>query len=51
MIVTESEAEKILDAMETVCIYCIEDTLSNPSVCEHCPVSKTCDSLEWDDVE
>lgn len=43
--------EKILDAVDTVCMNCVEDTLNNPNTCESCPVRKMCTSLEYDEAE
>lgn len=38
--------EKFLEAVDIVCMDCVEDTLNNPDVCETCPVRKTCDYLK-----
>ena len=35
----------ILDAVDVVCLNCVEDTLNDNSVCENCPVRKLCNSL------
>ena len=40
-----NEYKKFLDAVDVVCINCVEDTLNNSEVCDHCPIRKTCDSL------
>lgn len=45
MKVDREEAGKILDAVDTICINCVEDTLNDNSVCENCPVRKLCNSL------
>lgn len=36
---------KILEAIDTVCLDCLENTLENPSVCDSCPVRKLADSI------
>jgi len=36
---------KILEAIDIVCLNCVEDTLTDNSCCENCPVRKTADSL------
>lgn len=36
---------KILEAIDIVCLNCVEDTLTDNSCCENCPVRKTHDSL------
>ena len=36
------EFEKILDAVDIICLNCVEDTLDNPDVCDSCPVRKLC---------
>ena len=51
MKIDREDAGKILDAVDTVCLNCVEDTLNNPNVCEGCPVRKMCDSLEYDDAD
>ena len=43
------DAGKILDAVDTVCLNCVEDTLDHPEVCESCPVRKMCNSIEYDE--
>ena len=35
----------ILDAVDVVCLNCVEDTLNDNSVCEKCPVRKMSNSL------
>lgn len=49
MKVDREEAGKILDAVDTVCINCVEDTLNNHNICENCPVRKMCNSIEYDE--
>ena len=45
------EINNLLEAIDTVCMYCAEDTLEDNSCCETCPVRKTHDSLfEYKDV-
>lgn len=39
--------EKIIDAADTVCMNCPEDTLTDNSVCEACPVRKLVDSHNY----
>lgn len=51
MKIDREEAGKILDAADTVCVNCIEDTFNNPNICESCPVRKICTSLEYDEAE
>lgn len=46
MKIDREEAEKILEAVDVVCMNCIEDTL-NKNVCDNCPVRKMCNELEW----
>lgn len=41
-----SEADrKILDAVDIVCLNCIEDTLEDNACCDTCPVRKLADSI------
>lgn len=42
------EYEKLLDAVDLVCMNCVMDTL-NTSVCDNCPVRIMCESLEYDE--
>ena len=43
---SREERDIILDAIDTVCMHCVEDTLNNGEVCEECPVRKLARSLE-----
>ena len=43
---TRDRADQILDAVDVVCINCVEDTLNNDGICEKCPVRKLCNSLD-----
>ena len=36
---------KILDAVDTVCLNCVEDTLEDNTCCDTCPVRKLADSI------
>lgn len=36
---------KIFEAIDLVCLNCVEDTLTDNSCCENCPVRKTVDFL------
>ena len=36
---------KVLEAIDMVCLNCVEDTLQDNSCCDKCPVRKLCDSL------
>lgn len=36
---------KLLDAIDTVCLNCIEDTLEDNSCCDKCPVRKLYDCI------
>ena len=47
MKIEKYEADKLLEAVDTVCMYCVMDTL-NTSVCDNCPVRIMCESLEFD---
>lgn len=41
-----SEADReILDAVDTVCLNCVEDTLEDNACCDTCPVRKLADSI------
>lgn len=51
MKIDREKVEKILDAVCTVCMNCVEDTLNNSNICESCPVRKLWGSLEYDEVE
>lgn len=35
-----------LDAVNTVCMNCVEDTLNNEGICENCPVRHTVDATK-----
>ena len=48
MKISKDEATKILNAVDVVCMNCAMDTL-NTSVCDNCPVSITCELLEYDE--
>lgn len=37
----EAAQQKILDAINLVCLNCVEDTLSDENICSNCPVRKT----------
>lgn len=50
MKIEREEAGKLLDAVDTVCMYCVMDTL-NTSVCDNCPVRIMCESLNWDEAD
>lgn len=39
------KAEEILEAVDTVCLNCVEELLEHPEVCERCPVKKVCGSV------
>lgn len=39
------EADKLLEAIDVVCLNCVEDTLNDESICEKCPVRRLSDSL------
>ena len=41
----ELSAGEILEAIDIVCLNCVEDTLTDNSCCENCPVRKTYNSL------
>lgn len=51
MKVDREEAGKILDAVDIICINCVEDTLNNQGKCDNCPVRKLSESLEWNESE
>lgn len=42
----KTKHDKFLEAVDTVCLNCVEDTINNPGVCENCAVRKTCDALK-----
>lgn len=46
MKIDREEVGKILEAVDVLCMNCIEDTLHN-NVCDNCPVRKMCNELEW----
>lgn len=37
----ETAQQKILDAINLVCLNCVEDTRMNKNICTNCPVRKT----------
>lgn len=37
----EAAQKEILDAINLVCLNCVEDTRSNENICTNCPVRKT----------
>lgn len=43
---SKEKENEILDAVDVVCLNCVEDTLNDNSVCKKCPVRKLCNSLE-----
>lgn len=36
---------KVFEAADVICLNCIENTLEDNSICEHCPVRKLVDYL------
>ena len=46
MKMSKEKENEILDAVDVVCLNCVEDTLNDNSVCKKCPVRKLCNSLE-----
>lgn len=46
MKVSKEEEKEILNAIDVVCINCVEDTLNNENICENCPVRKLSESME-----
>lgn len=42
---------KILDAIDLVCLNCVEDTLNNENICDNCPVRKLADHIDEDMME
>lgn len=42
---SEAEYSKYLEAVDLVCINCVENT-TNENVCENCPVRRSCDTYE-----
>lgn len=42
----KSEEDKILYAIDVVCLNCVEDTLNDDMVCKKCSVRKLADSLD-----
>lgn len=42
----KKEMIKLTEASDIVCLNCIEDTLTDNSCCENCPVRKTLDYLK-----
>lgn len=43
--ISQKEYLEFLDAVDVVCLNCVEDTLNDDEVCNRCPVRKTCDYL------
>lgn len=43
---TSDTKNKVLKAIDLVCINCVEDTLEDNSCCETCPVRKLADSYQ-----
>lgn len=41
----KEETKKITDAIDVVCLNCIEDTINSSEVCCRCPVRKLSESL------
>ena len=39
------EEDKILEAIDVVCLNCVENTLDDESICKKCPVRRLSDSL------
>ena len=37
--------KNVLDAIDTVCLHCVEDTLNDESICSSCPVRKLAASI------
>lgn len=50
MKIEREESRKLLDSVDTVCMYCVMDTL-NTSVCDNCPVRIMCESLDLEETE
>ena len=36
-----NKEKEILDAVDVICLNCVEDTLSDENICSNCPVRKT----------
>lgn len=51
MKVNREEAGIIFDAVDIVCMNCVEDTLNDHNICDACPVRKLCNSLEFTDAD
>ena len=48
--ISKEEIQELIDATNTVCMYCVEDTLTQEEVCEDCPVRKLCmKALKYDE--
>lgn len=45
MIRTEEEFKGYKDAVDAVCIECVEDTAGDDTICERCPVRKSYDTI------
>ena len=43
---TRDNYEKLMDAIDMVCLNCTQDTLEDNSCCEHCPVRQTVDYIQ-----
>lgn len=37
--------EEVLNAIDVVCLNCVEDTLNNENICDNCPVRKLANAL------
>lgn len=46
--IDREEAGRILEAVDVICINCVENTLDT-DVCEKCPVRKLHDELQWEE--
>ena len=42
------EETEILNAIDLVCLNCVEDTLNNENICDNCPVRKLSDQIDDD---
>ena len=51
MKVDRNKAAKIFDAIDEVCINCVENIFDFPEICESCPVRKLHDSLDFENTE
>ena len=43
---SKQEEKEILNAVDVVCINCVEDTLTKEGMCESCPVRKLSEAIE-----